>query len=132
MSKWTELEEKCAKMTSRTKEVEKSLSEALAKKTAAENMVDQLNNKVVDSESERTALDTNLKIERDWRTSLQEESVKDKEKVAHASGIKASGNTEKGIPGFTRKICGIKKILFGARNGPCRDGFSSIQFTTKS
>ena len=30
----------------------------------------------------RTALDTNLKIERDWRTSLQEESVKDKEKVA--------------------------------------------------
>lgn len=30
----------------------------------------------------RTALDTNLKIERDWRTSLQEESIKDKEKVA--------------------------------------------------
>lgn len=30
----------------------------------------------------RTALDTNLKIERDWRTSLQGESVKDKEKVA--------------------------------------------------
>ena len=30
----------------------------------------------------RTALDTNLKIERDWRTSLQEETVKDKEKVA--------------------------------------------------
>ena len=29
----------------------------------------------------RTALDTNLKIEREWRTSLQEESVKDKERI---------------------------------------------------
>ena len=29
----------------------------------------------------RTALTTNLKIEREWRTSLQEESVKDKERI---------------------------------------------------
>ena len=29
----------------------------------------------------RTALDTNLKIEREWRTSLQEDSVKDKERI---------------------------------------------------
>jgi len=29
----------------------------------------------------RTALNTNLKIEREWRTSLQEESVKDKERI---------------------------------------------------
>ena len=29
----------------------------------------------------RTALDTNLKIEREWRTSLQEESIKDKERI---------------------------------------------------
>lgn len=81
MDKWTELEEKCARMIGHTKELEKNLSEALSKKTTAENAVDQLNNKVVDSESERTALDTNLKIEREWRTSLQEESVKDKERI---------------------------------------------------
>ena len=29
----------------------------------------------------RTALNTNLKIEREWRTSLQGESVKDKERI---------------------------------------------------
>lgn len=29
----------------------------------------------------RTALNTNIKIEREWRTSLQEESVKDKERI---------------------------------------------------
>ena len=29
----------------------------------------------------RTALNTNLKIEREWRTSLQEESIKDKERI---------------------------------------------------
>ncbi|KAJ7381120.1 RUN and FYVE domain-containing protein 1 [Desmophyllum pertusum] len=51
------------------------------KKTEAVNMADQLNNKLADSESERTALNTNLKIEREWRTSLQEESVKDKERI---------------------------------------------------
>lgn len=81
LHKWSELEEKCAKMIAHTKEVEKSLSEALTKKTAAENMVYQLNNKIADSESERTALDTNLKIEREWRTRLQEDSVKDKERI---------------------------------------------------
>ncbi|KAK2568300.1 RUN and FYVE domain-containing protein 2 [Acropora cervicornis] len=81
MSKWTELEEKCAKMIAHTKELEKSLSEALSKKITAENLVDELNNKIADSESERTALDTNLKIEREWRTKLQEDSVKDKERI---------------------------------------------------
>ena len=30
---------------------------------------------------DRTALDTNLKIEREWRTKLQEDSVKDKERI---------------------------------------------------
>ncbi|XP_067053656.1 RUN and FYVE domain-containing protein 2-like [Acropora muricata] len=81
MSKWTELEEKCAKMIAHTKELEKSLSEALSKKITAENLVDELNNKIADSESERTALDTNLKIEREWRTKLQDDSVKDKERI---------------------------------------------------
>lgn len=81
MGKWTELEEKCARLISHTKELENSLSEVVSKKTAAENMAGQLNNKLADSESERTALTTNLKIEREWRTSLQEESVKDKEKI---------------------------------------------------
>ncbi|KAM7449926.1 RUN and FYVE domain-containing protein 1 [Porites harrisoni] len=110
MSKWTELEEKCAKMTSRTKEVEKSLTEALAKKTAAENMVDQLNNKVVDSESERTALDTNLKIERDWRTSLQEESIKDKEKVAAMQvELKQLETLKKEYQVLHEKYVGLKK-----------------------
>ncbi|XP_020612593.1 RUN and FYVE domain-containing protein 2-like [Orbicella faveolata] len=81
MDKWTELEEKCARMIGHTKELETSLSEVSSKKTEAENLVDQINNKLADSESERTALNTNLKIEREWRTSLQEESVKDKERI---------------------------------------------------
>lgn len=58
-----------------------SLSEGLSKKITAENLVDELNNKIADSESERTALDTNLKIEREWRTKLQDDSVKDKERI---------------------------------------------------
>ncbi|XP_027038008.1 RUN and FYVE domain-containing protein 2-like [Pocillopora damicornis] len=81
MGKWTELEEKCARLISHTKELENSLGEVTSKKTAAENLASQLNNKLADSESERTALTTNLKIEREWRTSLQEESVKDKERI---------------------------------------------------
>ncbi|PFX26487.1 RUN and FYVE domain-containing protein 2 [Stylophora pistillata] len=110
MGKWTELEEKCARLISHTKELENSLSEVTSKKTAAENMAGQLNNKLGDSESERTALTTNLKIEREWRTSLQEESVKDKEKIgAMQMELTQLEKLKKEYQGLHEKYMSLKK-----------------------
>ena len=54
----------------------------------------------------RTALNTNLKIEREWRTSLQEESVKDKERIgAMQMELKQLEQLKKVQSVLCRRIC---------------------------
>ena len=63
---------------------------------------------------DRTALDTNLKIEREWRTKLQEDSVKDKERIgAMQMELKHLEQLKKVLSFFL--LLGDQQLLF--RNG---------------
>ncbi|KAK3702965.1 hypothetical protein QZH41_012404 [Actinostola sp. cb2023] len=81
MEKWSELEEKCAKYTSKIKEQEKVIQARAEERLKMKHKVEELESRLGDSDSGRLALETNLKIEREWRINLQEELHKEKERM---------------------------------------------------
>ncbi|EDO44969.1 predicted protein, partial [Nematostella vectensis] len=93
MEKCSALEENCARFVNQIKELEHRVlklymcsSDFRLKVVGAEKdqmmeTLEEFKNKLSDTQSERSALETSLKIEREWRTNLQEELHKEKERI---------------------------------------------------
>ncbi|KAK3586576.1 hypothetical protein CHS0354_001166 [Potamilus streckersoni] len=75
------LEEKTNQLVNTLKEMEKKLKKCEADKQAAEETARKLGQVIADKDAKRTALETDLKIEREWRASLQRNLEQEKEKV---------------------------------------------------
>ncbi|XP_048763276.1 RUN and FYVE domain-containing protein 2-like isoform X3 [Ostrea edulis] len=78
----SKLEEKTNQLVSTLKDMEKRLKQADADKQAAEETARKLGQIIADKDSKRTALETDLKIEREWRGTLQRSLEEEKEKLA--------------------------------------------------
>ncbi|XP_061175010.1 RUN and FYVE domain-containing protein 2-like isoform X2 [Saccostrea echinata] len=78
----SKLEEKTNQLVTTLKDMEKRLKQAEADKQAAEETARKLGQIIADKDAKRTALETDLKIEREWRGTLQRSLEDEKEKVA--------------------------------------------------
>ncbi|XP_062617135.1 RUN and FYVE domain-containing protein 2-like isoform X1 [Saccostrea cucullata] len=76
------LEEKTNQLVTTLKDMEKRLKQAEADKQAAEETARKLGQIIADKDAKRTALETDLKIEREWRGTLQRSLEEEKERVA--------------------------------------------------
>ncbi|XP_050688551.1 RUN and FYVE domain-containing protein 2-like isoform X1 [Eriocheir sinensis] len=76
------LEAKAAEMAETIRNLESQYEECLLQKEAAKTTAQKLSDKVCDGEVQSSTLETDLKIEREWRQSLQETLVKDREAKA--------------------------------------------------
>ncbi|XP_076459398.1 RUN and FYVE domain-containing protein 2-like [Babylonia areolata] len=76
------LEEKTNQLVNALKEMEKRLKQSESDKMAAEETARKLGQIVADKDSKRAALETDLQIEREWRSTLQKTLEQEKEKVA--------------------------------------------------
>ncbi|XP_070185659.1 RUN and FYVE domain-containing protein 2-like [Littorina saxatilis] len=76
------LEEKTNQLVNALKEMEKRLKQTESDKSAAEETARKLGMLVAEKDSKRAALETDLQIEREWRSTLQKTLEQEKEKVA--------------------------------------------------
>ncbi|XP_031548653.1 RUN and FYVE domain-containing protein 2-like [Actinia tenebrosa] len=111
MEKWSELEEKCARYANKIQEQERLLRASVEEKLEMSHKVEEIESKLADSESSRLALETNLKIEREWRMNLQEELHKEKEKVgAMQQTLNQYENLKKEYQALIERHAALKKI----------------------
>ncbi|XP_066303983.1 RUN and FYVE domain-containing protein 2-like isoform X4 [Branchiostoma lanceolatum] len=75
------LEEKCTQMSQTIKDIEQRLKQAEREKMGAEEAARKLGKQLVDKDTKRAAVETDLKIEREWRTALQQDIEKQKEVI---------------------------------------------------
>ncbi|XP_078660477.1 RUN and FYVE domain-containing protein 2-like isoform X8 [Branchiostoma floridae x Branchiostoma belcheri] len=75
------LEEKCTQMSQTIKDIEQRLKQAEREKMGAEEAARRLGKQLVDKDTKRAAVETDLKIEREWRTALQQDIEKQKEVI---------------------------------------------------
>ncbi|XP_078317648.1 RUN and FYVE domain-containing protein 2-like isoform X2 [Crassostrea virginica] len=76
------LEEKTNQLVATLKDMEKRLKQTEADKEAAEETARKLGQIIVDKDAKRTALETDLKIEKEWRGTLQKSLEEEREKVS--------------------------------------------------
>ncbi|KAL8604542.1 hypothetical protein ACOMHN_015826 [Nucella lapillus] len=76
------LEEKTNQLVNALKEMEKRLKQSESDKLAAEETARKLGQIVADKDSKRAALETDLQIEREWRSTLQKTLEQEREKGA--------------------------------------------------
>ncbi|XP_042860427.1 RUN and FYVE domain-containing protein 2-like isoform X1 [Penaeus japonicus] len=76
------LEAKAAEMAETIRNLETKYEECLAQKEAAKTTAQKLSDKISDGEIHSSTIETDLKIEREWRQSLQETLMKDRETLA--------------------------------------------------
>eukprot|EP00111_Clytia_hemisphaerica_P011946 TCONS_00035099-protein len=77
---WSNMEQKCTRMIANTKDMEKNLKSAEEAKQHAEETSHQIGMKLAQVQTERHTLETDLKIEREWRSGMQAELNAEKEK----------------------------------------------------
>lgn len=75
------LEEKTNQLVNALKEMEKRLKQTEVDKLAAEETARKLGQLAAEKDSKRAALETDLQIEREWRSTLQKNLEQEKEKV---------------------------------------------------
>ncbi|XP_069952168.1 RUN and FYVE domain-containing protein 2 isoform X4 [Cherax quadricarinatus] len=73
------LEDKAAEMAETIRNLESKYEECVIQKEAAKETAQRLSDKISDGELYSSTIETDLKIEREWRQSLQEALVKDRE-----------------------------------------------------
>jgi len=78
-TEWSGMEKKCARMISQTKDMEKSLTAAESAKKLAEETAHQIGAKLAQVQAEKFALETDTKIEKEWRVGLQAELQTEKD-----------------------------------------------------
>ncbi|XP_052266589.1 RUN and FYVE domain-containing protein 2-like isoform X4 [Dreissena polymorpha] len=76
------LEEKTNSLMAALKDNEKKLKKCESDKAAAEETARKLGQIMADKESKRTSLETDLRIEREWRANLQKNLDKEKERTS--------------------------------------------------
>ncbi|XP_022102696.1 RUN and FYVE domain-containing protein 2-like isoform X2 [Acanthaster planci] len=76
------LEEKAEQMGATITQIEERLKKAEKEKEAAVETSRKLGQQIAEKDAKRAALETDLKIEREWRASLQKELSREKELVA--------------------------------------------------
>ncbi|KAL5019311.1 hypothetical protein ScPMuIL_005033 [Solemya velum] len=77
----TKLEEKTSQLVTTLKDMEKRLKQADTDKIASEETVRKLGQIIADKDNKRTALVTDLRIEREWRGTLQKTLEEEKDKA---------------------------------------------------
>ncbi|XP_033746895.1 RUN and FYVE domain-containing protein 2-like isoform X1 [Pecten maximus] len=78
----TKLEDKTTQLVTTLKDMEKRLKQADSDKMAAEETARKLGQVIADKDCKRTALETDLRIEREWRGTLQKTLEQEKEATA--------------------------------------------------
>ncbi|XP_060076740.1 RUN and FYVE domain-containing protein 2-like [Ylistrum balloti] len=78
----TKLEDKTTQLVTTLKDMEKRLKQADSDKIAAEETARKLGQVIADKDCKRTALETDLRIEREWRGTLQKTLDQEKEATA--------------------------------------------------
>ncbi|CAB3988950.1 RUN and FYVE domain-containing 2-like [Paramuricea clavata] len=73
-------------MINDSKDMENRLHEVSKEKGAVEETMQQISQQLVTCESKRNALEVDLKIERDWRSGLQEELMRVNENLSQMEG----------------------------------------------
>ncbi|XP_064631483.1 RUN and FYVE domain-containing protein 2-like isoform X2 [Lineus longissimus] len=106
------LEEKVNQMSAMMKDLEARLKQCNIEKTAAEETARKLGQNLAEKDIRRSAVETDLKIEREWRAALQSNLEQEKEIVAQLSAeINKLRNTSKdyeqlkGSHQFLQKTC---------------------------
>ncbi|XP_028408574.1 RUN and FYVE domain-containing protein 2-like [Dendronephthya gigantea] len=84
--KWAELGEKYSRITIESKDLENKLNEVCKEKSAVEETMQQISQQLVTCDGKRNALEVDLKIERDWRSGLQEELTRVNENLTQMEG----------------------------------------------
>ncbi|XP_055876154.1 RUN and FYVE domain-containing protein 2-like isoform X3 [Biomphalaria glabrata] len=80
----SKLEEKTNQLVNAMKEMEHRLKQSEIHRNAAEETARKLGQIIADKDQKKSALETSLQIEKEWRTSLQNNYEQEKEKVAQA------------------------------------------------
>ncbi|XP_069124527.1 RUN and FYVE domain-containing protein 2-like isoform X2 [Argopecten irradians] len=78
----TKLEDKTSQLVTTLKDMERRLKQADSDKIAAEETARKLGQVIADKDCKRTALETDLRIEREWRGTLQKTLEQEKEATA--------------------------------------------------
>ncbi|XP_046860568.1 RUN and FYVE domain-containing protein 2-like [Xenia sp. Carnegie-2017] len=82
VEKLNDMEEKCRRTTCESKEMDYRFNELMKEKNSLEETMEQISQQLVICESKRNALEVDLKIERDWRSGLQEELTRVNENLS--------------------------------------------------
>ncbi|XP_070545448.1 RUN and FYVE domain-containing protein 2-like isoform X2 [Ptychodera flava] len=77
----SKLEEKTKQMSATIKDLEERLKKSEKERVAAEETVRKLGLQLAEKDARRAAVETDLKIEKEWRSTLQTDLAKEKEEV---------------------------------------------------
>ncbi|CAL1534204.1 unnamed protein product [Lymnaea stagnalis] len=78
----SKLEEKTNQLVNAMKEMDQRLKQSESNRVAAEETARKLGQIIVDKDQKRSALETSLQIEKEWRTTMQSNYEQEKEKLA--------------------------------------------------
>ena len=84
-SEWAAMEQNCARMIAQTKEMEKKVALTDAQNKQAEKISHQLGAKLAAVQAEKCTMETDFKVEREWRVNLQSELDSERAKCGKLS-----------------------------------------------
>ena len=79
------MEQNCSRMINQTKEMEKKLALTEAQNKQSETIAHQLGAKLAETQAQKCTLETDFKVEREWRVNLQSELEAEKANTAKYS-----------------------------------------------